>query len=371
MTVDAHVYCPGGTGKKIKHCACRDITGELEKIMRAMEGNQRIAALGRINRVLATKANRPCLLSLKILTLMDMKDMQGLEETVTTFVKVAPDNALAHTFAALLEVRKNHVKAAVNSVQTAIEHAHDSFPGELYDAIGTVAQALAADNKYVAARGHLLFRAMIGNQDEEAIRPLLSISSANGVPTLLKRDFIFTFDCADAAWAKQFQDVAKDLSRGAWRSGLRRLEKLDQEYPGQAAILLNIATAHSYLGNSQAVQAWHTFAMLESLDFDTAVMAEATSQLLDYEASRKTIGLVKLTLNVSDANALQEKFLSSKVIVSSPVDPAELRDEGTPPPKAVFQLVDRPMPDSGTELTTRFDAPDSLPDASFRQGNGS
>ena len=106
MTLDASAYCPGGSCKKIKHCACRDISGELEKIMRALEGNQRVAALDQINRVLATKANRPCLLSLKILTLMDMKDMQSLEETVTTFVQVAPDNALAHTFAALLEVRR-------------------------------------------------------------------------------------------------------------------------------------------------------------------------------------------------------------------------------------------------------------------------
>ena len=351
MTLDAHIYCPGGTGKKIKHCACRDIIGDLEKIMRAMEGNQRIAALGHINRVLATKANRPCLLSLKIMNQLDMKDLQSLEETVTTFVKVAPDNALAHTYAALLEVRKHQTKAAVSSVQSAIEHATESFPGELYDAIGAVAEALAGEHKYVAARGHLLFRAMIGNQEEDAMQPLMSISSASGIPTLLKRDFVFAFDGAGTPWARPFEDAAGDLVRGAWRSGLKKLEKLNDEHPGQGPILRNIAMAHSYLGDSQAVRAWHNYAMVESLAFDTAVIAEATSQLLDYEATRKTVGLVKLTLHVTDANALQEKLLSSNVVAASPVDPAELRDEGAPPPKAVFQLLDRPMPASVAELS--------------------
>ncbi len=53
------------------------------------------------------RRTRPCLLALKIVTLLGMKDMQGLEDTVTTFVKVAPNNPLAHTFAAMLESRKH------------------------------------------------------------------------------------------------------------------------------------------------------------------------------------------------------------------------------------------------------------------------
>ena len=118
-------------------------------------------------------------------------------------------------------------------------------------------------------------------------------------------------------------------------------------------------------------EAWHDYAMLESLDFDTAVMAEATSQLLDYEASRKTVGLVKLTLNVSDANALQEKLLSSKVIVSSPMDPAETAHDDAPPPKAVFQLIDRPMPRSDAELTLDMMPRILCQMLLYRQGNGS
>ncbi len=351
MTVDAFVYCPGGTGKKIKHCLCRDISGELEKIMRAMEGNQRVAALDRINRVLATRANRPCLLALKTLTLMDMQDMQSLEETVTTFVKAAPDNPLAHAFAALLEVRKNNLKAAVESLQAAIYRAKEIFPGELYDAIGAVAQALAADQQYVAARGHLLFRAMIGGQNEDAIQPLISISSAGNIPTLLKRDIIFEACQEDVPYRNAFYEASKECARGAWKSGLRLFEQLKQQVPGQPEVLQNVAAARSYLGDAGAAEAWHDYAMVESLDFHDAVIAEATAQLLDYEAARKTVGLVKLTLQVTDVSALQERMLSSELVLSSPMDPAEMRSDDTPPPKSVFQLLDRPLPKSDGEPT--------------------
>ncbi len=152
MMLDAYSYCPGGTGKKIKHCECRDIAGELEKIIKAIEGDQRVAALDRINRTLATKAHRPCLLTLKIVTLLGMKDMQGLEDTVTTFVKVAPNNPLAHTFAAMLESRKCRSREAVDEIQTALSLLTDTMPGELYDAFGEVAQVLADDGEYLAAR---------------------------------------------------------------------------------------------------------------------------------------------------------------------------------------------------------------------------
>ncbi len=319
--------------------------------MRALSGNQRVAALDQINRVLATKAHRPCLLALKILTLMDMKDKQSLEETVATFVQAAPSNPLAHAFAALFEVSKGHTKRAVDCLQKSLYLADDVFPGELYDAIGAVAQALANDHKYVAARGHLLFRAMIGGQEQDAVEPLLSISSAGNIPTLLKRDLIFSAKPDNVPWQEAFDKAIELCSRGAWQAGLESLQQLNQEYPGQASVLENIAIACSYLGDGKAGEAWHDYAGLESVDFDRAVIAEATSQLLDHESNRKTIGMVKITYNATDANALQEKLLSSPQIVASQVDPSQVRQDDSPPPKAIFQLNDRPMPPADAELT--------------------
>lgn len=351
MPLNASSYCPGGTGKKVKHCDCRDISGDLEAIVRALEGGQRVAGLNHINRLLATKASRPCLLTLKILTLMDMNERQALEETVATFLQVAPENVLAHTFSALLEVRKHNAKAAVEHLQDALERATDVFPGELYDAIGAVAQVLAAENDYLAARAHLLFRAVIGPKDERSLEPLVSLTQQARVPTLAKRELMFGGDPGGQPWRDRFEEAMQRCSHGAWRATLTLLEQLDRDYPGQPLLLENIAVANSYLGRSSARDAWRAFARAEGVDEASAVEAEALAQLLDHSESTPSVGLVKLTVPVRDANALLEKMLSCTQLVNRTMDLTQTREEGTPPPKAVFQILNRPMPEPGAELT--------------------
>jgi len=46
-----------------------------------------------------------------------------------------------------------------------------------------------------------------------------------------------------------------------------------------------------------------------------------------------------------------ELCLSDKRVSKMPVDLSELSAEGEPPPKAAFWLLDRPVPESGIELT--------------------
>jgi hypothetical protein len=351
MILDTYSYCPGGTGKKFKHCACRDIAGELDKIIKSLDGDQRIAALDRINRTLATKANRPCLLSLKIMTLMDMNDMQSLEDTVTTFVKVAPDNPLAHTFAALLESRKHRVREAVDELQTALSLVKDVLPGELYDAFEEVAEALAESGEYLAARAHLMLRMSLGSGDKEAARPLLLLSHAERIPPALKRDRVFEGCPSGATWKGRFEAAFRDLASGGWKKGLERFEKLNQDFPGQRAILWNIALARSYLGLPRLPEAWHAYALCPGVEFQQAVEAEALAQLLSMDADKATIGFAKWTIHVRDASALNEKLLSSKLLLSFTGDLSQFRSDDSPPPKSAFTLLDKPLPDAGTELT--------------------
>lgn len=351
MTLDAYALCPGGTGKKIKHCACKDITGELEKIIRAMEGNQRIAALDRINRTLATKAHRPCLLALKAATLLGMKDLQDFEETVTTYVKVAPANPLALAFATLLEVRKNRVRQAVDRLQEALAVVTEEFPLELYRAIGIVGQALAKQGQYLAARGHLFFHAMLQEEDEESTRTMLTVNSHPSMPATLKFHLYFAPPPADVSWKTRMTSVMRQCARGLWKKGLEGFERLNQEFPGQAVILKNIALARSYLGHPDTAAAWRAYAQTPGLALDEAVEAEAVAQSLEYSATRRTTGVVKLTYTVSDAQVLRERLSASPHFAEWPAQaPVPTPAEG-PPPKTVFSIVSPSMPPAGTELT--------------------
>lgn len=349
MTWDPTAYCPGGTGKKIKHCMCRDISGELQKISHALEGNQRIAALARIDRLLATKANRPCLFSLKISTLLAMEDLQRLEETVATFVKVAPENPLAHSFAAMLEARKDQPQAAVEALQRACYWARGAFPGELLEAAHEVGVLLAEHGQLMAARAHLMLCAVVETADEEAMGNLARTCQIE-VPTLLKRMPSFVPPPGHMSCKKRFEAAYRQCIRGAWKVGLELFEALDQEYPGQAAILENIAVTRGCLGYEGCAEAWHRCAAVKSMDFQGAVEAEAVAQLLDFDANRRSVAVKRISINVTDANALQEKLLSSERIVPGSKDPA-LQPRNSPPPKGLFGLVDRPVPGEGQELT--------------------
>jgi len=351
--IDAYSYCPGGTGKKIKHCECRDIAGELEKIIRAVEGDQRVAALDRINRNLATKANRPCLLALKIRTLVDMKDLQALEDTVTTFVKVAPDNVLAHTFSGLLETRKRRLREAVDEFQMALSLLHDSlFPVELYDALDEVAHGLAESGEYLAARAHMALRLGVSSEDEEARRSYLLLLHSDHIPQVLKRNLTFEPCPAGATWKSRFDAAHSEVLRWGLRKGLERFEKLNQDFPQQPAILHNLALARSCLALPQQPAAWRAYARCPGVPYDAAVEAEALAFVLSRELDDPQVPFVRLTINVRDAQALNEQLLASRWLVAVPDERQQFRtaDDG-PPPKSVFRLLDKPVAESGTELS--------------------
>jgi hypothetical protein len=351
MTLDAYELCPGGTGKRIKHCACKDIIGDLEKIVRSIEGNQRIAALDRINRTMATKAHRPCLLALKAITLLGMNDLRDFEETVATFVKVAPANPLALAFATVMELRKDRVRPAVDRLQDALAAADKVFPIHLVEAVGMVGQTLALKGDYLAARGHLFFRVLLGKQDEGAVQELAAVNSVQGVPATLKFHLFFTPAPADVSWKTRFASVSKLCARGCWRKGLEGLERLNQEIPGQPVILRNIAMARSYLAHPQTADAWRDYARLPSVPEGDAVEAEAVAQTLDYRTVRQTTPIVKWVFTVADAAALIERLATATHFVAWPDNAVKPNSDEGPPPKAAFSVVDPPWPASGEELS--------------------
>lgn len=349
MTFDTSAYCPGGTGKKIKHCMCRDISGDLQKIWQALEGNQRIAALDRIDRVLATKANRPCLLAMKIRALFEMNDLQRLEETVATFVKVAPENTLSHGFAALLEARKDQPRAAVEALQAAVSRVAGPFSAELLGAVAAVGAVLANHGDFMAAHAHMLARAMLAPDSDNAAESLMKICSVREVPLLLKRTPCFLSAPEDVPWKQSFEQAYEKCGHLAWKAGLELFESLDRAHPGQHAILENIAVTRGCLGYEGCAEAWHRCARCDSIEFEDAVRAEATAQLLEYEAARRQVAYKKVSLNVTDANAVHEKLLSSERFVPGQADPAN-QPEDSPPPKGVFRLIDRPSLGDDAEL---------------------
>src|SRR5687768_11875549 len=107
MALDPYTPCPCGSGKKLKFCECAAEAADLEKILTAIDGDQRVAALDQINRVLAHKPHQKAMLALKGIVQMQLGEETGAKETVKTFLGVAPGNPVALTLSSLLAAQQD------------------------------------------------------------------------------------------------------------------------------------------------------------------------------------------------------------------------------------------------------------------------
>jgi tetratricopeptide (TPR) repeat protein len=351
MALDPYMTCPCGSGKKVKFCCCKDITSDLERVMRAVEGEQRVAALDLINKLIDSNGQRAALLTLKANLHIALDNMEDASSTIAALFKQSPHNPAARALTAVVEASKGNTELAVERLQEALEFSDQHVVMSIYTALMFVSQALLAAGDLLAARGHLLMQiGLAGQQDKRPLRLIYELNSARQIPVLLKEDFVFA-DCPDdVPWRGEFLAVMNSAAKGAWLAACESLVSLADKVPGQPAVEKNIAILRSWLGQQdKAAAAWRRYSQLDGLAWDDAVEAEALSQMLD-EHSEDTIDELTLIYPVNDTDGLMERLLSDRAVAPLPVDLQELAEEDQPPPKAAFFLLDRPVPSSGVDL---------------------
>ena len=90
---------------------------------------------------------------------------------------------------------------------------------------------------------------------------------------------------------------------------------------------------------------------MDLLDPDQAVEAEAIRQLIDPKADFTTVALVCHTLEIDDVDSFVAIFSANRQTeVLGDTQAGPLQEEGQPPPRCVFLLLDREMPSSGADL---------------------
>ena len=109
MSLDPYQLCPCGSGDKVKFCYSKDIVPELEKILRAIEGDQRVAALDQIEKLVAEKGPRQALLALKADLQLSLGGVEAAEETIAAFQKASPYNPVALALSAIVAASKSDV----------------------------------------------------------------------------------------------------------------------------------------------------------------------------------------------------------------------------------------------------------------------
>lgn len=358
MALDPYQLCPCGSGKKVRFCCSKDILPDLEKVIRAVQGDQRLYALNSINKLIEDKGPRLALLALKADVELAAGQFEHADETIDTFLRAAPDNPVALALSSIYACHQEDLETAIEDLQQALERVDETVPASVYSAIGYVGQILLKSGDVLAARGHFLMQAnMAGTRDSQALQTLVQINMLREVPLLLKADHQYAERPEGVTWAERFDEAMQLARRGAWIAACEVLDDLEEDVPGQPAIVRNIAILSGWVGQrDEAALAWRKYSQLAGVSLDDAIEAEALAQLLDPTAERDELDAVTLTYTVTNTERLMELLLSSKLAANLPFDPAEFAEENEPPPKALFVLLDKPVPESAEGLSL-----DSLP----------
>jgi tetratricopeptide (TPR) repeat protein len=354
MALDPYTPCPCGSGKKLKFCECATEAAELEKVLTAIDGDQRVAALELINRVLAHKPQQKAMLALKGIVQVQLGDEAGAKQTVASFLTAAPNNPVAHTLSALMAAQDGRTDEAVLALQRAIAASPHEIHYLIPDALLGIAQALVGEGRVLAARAHLLLRiAMFGREAEDrpGLQMLMQLNSSREIPLALKQDLVPREITSEPVWEKEFDEALDAASNGTWLTAAQRFEALDKRHPNQPEILDNLAVFRTYLGMPSAAETWRRYAELPGIPEDSAIEAEVLAQELDPSSESDRIDQIRIVYAVKDPARLLEILASDRRVSRMPVDLTSLVPEGTPPPRGGYWLLDRELPESGKDLT--------------------
>jgi hypothetical protein len=352
MPLDRYMPCPCGSGKKIKFC-CEDLIGELETIQRMLEGEQRLACLEHIDKLLRTFPDRACLLAIKALLQSEMQQEEALSQTLDLFEAKHPGNPLAAAERAIQIASTGGAAQAVLKLQEAIAVTEQQIPTRVYEAIGIVGRALLAEGNIPAARAHLLLQASIGgSEDPRAMSLLTPLIRSAEIPLLLRDEQQLSEAPVAATYKQSFDQAAMLAAKGNWLAAADRFDQLVNEHELSEQIMRNLAILRAWLGQTrESAAAWRSYAALDTVTLAESVEAEAIAQLIDPDVEFDTVALARLKFEIEDLETLTANLIASRRTESIPVAQASpIHEEGEPPPQAIYLLLNREMPQTGAGI---------------------
>ena len=352
MTLDQYQMCPCGSGKKVKFCCSRDIVNDLDRLDQMIQGEQRLAAIEKIESLLAKHPDRASLLMVRAEVELGLKEYEKARETSNQLLKIAPTNPSVLALPAILDIVEGRsVLQAVEDLQTAFSAVENVVTARMYEAVMLVAMTLLKSGLPVAAKGHLqLALALSDSKDERCTSALMQLNHSRSIPLLLREPLDLDTPPENVTWHIEFTSAMQDVFRGRWQQGAEKLTEMSLRILDAPAILKNLAVLSAWLGrNEVAEKAFRSYAQIRDLPLDERVHAEAIAQLLDPNLERQMVPVVGIEVEINDADRLMEQLLSHEQLRQLQVDP-DRPETGEPPPRAIFELLDRKMPESGKDL---------------------
>ncbi|HEV2969574.1 MAG TPA: hypothetical protein VGY55_06255 [Pirellulales bacterium] len=356
MTIDPYSICPGGTGKKVKFC-CSDLVADLDKIERMLEGDQRIACLDHITKLEAKCPQRACLMAVRSLLEISLDKPEEATATIAAFLAKYPDNPVALARSAVLKSRQGEPREAIVSLLRATEVSGEEIGTNIYQAITAVAINLEAMGYVISARALLLWQFRISRgEDQQPALALYQLQSDQRLPLLLREEPDLEPPPEGAPWKFEFDVAYKSAVQGRWSIAAEKFAALVPLAGQSPALWRNLSLLRGWLGDYPGmVEALRKLSTLEAQP-DDAIEAEALAQLIDENSTTDAVEIVEVAYAVANQADVEERFSADRQMERTPFDPRawesdEVDEAPSPPPRALFLLLDRPIAATAAGLT--------------------
>ncbi len=233
MALDPYAPCPCGSGKKLKFCKCIEQTQDLETVMRLMQGDQPVAALDRINQLLAKVPNAAWLLALKAELAFGMQEMEMFRETVQRFLKLKPDNPLALIMRSMLtEAEGEPPQTAARYLLQGISESREALPPIVIQAVVHLIDSLQGDAMVGLGGFWIDFLEMLLSNSEgsESSQRPAAIPYLN---LICKSSFKLIADPAGSPWKERLAEVTALCSACRYQQGETKLRAILRDFPDQ------------------------------------------------------------------------------------------------------------------------------------------
>jgi len=344
MTTDLYAKCPCGSGKKIKFC-CKDIISDIERIERMLRGEQRTAAIEKINKLLEKHPDRPALMSLKAQVHLELQNVEAATPIVDKLLQVEPDNPSALAMKATILSADGDLPAGLQLFHRALRLSENVLSQMVYRSYVSICIHLIQREEFIAAYAHLLTLVSITKgQDRASVSMLMNVTSSEKLPAIFQGLLISDQCPENVTWKREFEFAIELYRHGDWSAAAATLEDMSSRILDEPTLLRNQAIFQVWTCQTEeAIKSFRNFASIRNVDLHQAVEAEACAQVLSPPDESDLVKLVSITQDIEDADSMMETLLSVNTVDSIPVprDP----DSDTSPPKGQFVFFDPPFSD--------------------------
>ena len=349
MSVDMYAICPCGNGKRIKFCKCKDSVGELDRVMKMVEGGQVVPALDRLSNILREHPDAAWAMAIRGRLLLDLREYDSLVENADRFIRLQPSNPLALTQRAAAQLFRGQLEVAVESILEALTESGREIDAFVLDVASVLSVSLARAGVFLTARVYASMTMMASGYQggQTATQVLRQLNGSAGVSQLLKSIPELIERPEEADWGERYDEAVGLLRSNKVLLAQSKFESLRRVAGGEPAVLTGLLMCAIWRGDAESQSEFlRLLSACDSLDLEQRHRFRAMAALVQPGTPEIMVETIDLYADVDDIEQVEMALTAESRFVPIPREMLEGMkvSEGDVPPRAGFQLLDRDPP---------------------------